>query len=153
MKTQIAVLTLALLIMTTTAMAAPRNVYNIKVDGKNHLYSQVEAKASSKYFTKLPATVYRYWVANTPIRDTEHNRKLVMIEVKPAYMNNTVHIDFDHIVKLPLRGLCVPSNLTASFAIYFTIKNGFIHELVVGISIPEHITNQLPKQNHPPVMA
>ncbi|MCK4620679.1 MAG: hypothetical protein KAT62_00550 [Desulfuromonadales bacterium] len=135
MKSQIAVLTLALLIMATAAISAPRNVYNIKADGNNHLYSQVEANASAKYFTKLPATIYKYWVASTPIRDTEHNRKLVMTAVSPAYMSNAARIDFGNIIKLPRRGLCVPSNLPVSFAIDFTIKNGFIYGFVVGNSI------------------
>ena len=136
MKIQTTILTLALLIMATAVMAAPRNVYNIKTNGNNHLYSQVEANAAAKYFTKIPAIIYKYWVANTPIRDTEHNRKLIMAAVKPAYMNNAARIDFGNIIKLPRRGLCVPSNLQVSFAIDFTIKNGFIHGFVVGDSIP-----------------
>ena len=136
MKIQIAGLTLALLIMATVSIAAPHNVYNIKTNGNSHLYSQVEANAASKYFTKIPAIIFKYWVANTPIRDTKHNRRLIMKAVKPAYMSNAARINFGNIIKLPLRGLCVPSNLPVSFAIDFTIKNGFIHGFVVGNSIP-----------------
>jgi hypothetical protein len=124
-----------LVILTSTqAFSAPKTIYRIPADGNTYIFSQVNAE-KSKYFWKIQGNVYYYMCLGAPIEDTDYNRRLIMLAIKPTYINNSTVIDWDGIIPHTNRGFCVPSKAGASFAIDFISEKGFIRELVVGSSI------------------